>query len=301
MKLRSLDLNLLLVFDAIYGERSISKAAHKLHLSQPTVSNALARLRERLGDPLFERHAQGVRPTLRAKKLAEPIRQALHLLERGLRDDEAFDFANSAREFVIAVEDYGESVILPGFVRWLAEVAPRVRIQIRTDGGAALQEGLREGTVDLALDYFPVNGAGFRSHCVITETLMTLSRREHPLLGERLSLEQYVALSHVVLRAPSNQRPMIDLALAKRGLQRRITVRVPRFISMPLIVQASDMIGTLPRRMATLYADHFRLKAFAVPLRVPQFPVYLIWHESLEPDAGHQWFRQSLIDFCRRL
>jgi DNA-binding transcriptional LysR family regulator len=301
MNLRTLDLNLLLVFDAIYGERSISKAALKLHLSQPTVSNALARLRERLGDPLFERQGQGMRPTPRAKKLAEPIRQALHTLERGLRDDDTFDFAHSEREFVIAVEDYGESVILPGFVRWLSEVAPRIRIHIRTDGGAPLRAELREGQVDLALDYFPVGDAGFSSTCVITETLMTLSRRDHPLLGERLSLEQYVALSHVVLRAPSNQRPMIDLALAKRGLQRRITVWVPRFISMPLIVQASDMIGTLPRRMATLYADHFRLKAYTVPLRVPQFPVYLIWHESLEPDAGHRWFRQHLIDFCQRL
>lgn len=301
MNLRSLDLNLLLVFDAIYGERSISKAAHKLHLSQPTVSNALARLRERLGDPLFERQAQGMRPTPRAKKLAEPIRQALHLLERGLRDDDAFDFAHSEREYVIAVEDYGESVILPGFVRWLADAAPHIRIRIRTDRGAQLKAELREGTVDLALDYFPVGDEGFRSTCVLTETLMSLSRLGHPQLGERLNLEQYVALSHVVLLAPSNQRPMIDLALAKRGLQRRIAVWVPRFISMPLIVQASDMISTLPRRMATLYADHFRLKAHAVPLRIPQFPVYLIWHQSLEPDAGHQWFRNHLIDFCRRL
>ena len=153
MNLRTLDLNLLLVFDAIYGERSISKAALKLHLSQPTVSNALARLRERLGDPLFERQGQGMRPTPRAKKLAEPIRQALHTLERGLRDDDTFDFAHSEREFVIAVEDYGESVILPGFVRWLSEVAPRIRIHIRTDGGAPLRAELREGQVDLALDY----------------------------------------------------------------------------------------------------------------------------------------------------
>ena len=301
MNLRSLDLNLLLIFDAIYGERSISKAALKLHLSQPTVSNALARLRERLDDPLFERRAQGMLPTARARQLAEPIRQALNTLERGLRDDDSFDFARSDREFVIAVEDYGECVILPGFIRWLAEVAPTLRIRIRAETGAQLKAELREGTVDLALDYFALPDSAYRSTCVLTETLMSLSRRDHPLLGERLTLDQYLAAPHVVLAAPANARPMIDLALAQRGLQRRIAVAVPHFISMPLMVQATDMIGTLPRRMAMLYADNFRLRAHAVPLRTPQFPVYLIWHEALEPDPGHQWFRTHLTDFCHRL
>ena len=301
MNLRSLDLNLLLVFDAIYGERSISRAAAKLHLSQPTVSNALARLRERLQDPLFERSAQGMLPTPRARKLAEPIRQALNTLEHGLRDDEEFDFARSEREFVIAVEDYGESVILPGFIRWLADVAPNLRMRIRAESSAQLAVELREGTVDLALDYFTLPDANYRHACVLTETLLSLSRRDHPLLGERMNLEQYLALRHVMLAAPANARPMIDLALAKRGLQRRIAMRVPHFISMPLMVLASDMNGTLPRRMAMLYADNFRLRAHAVPLRTPQFPVYLIWHEALEPDPGHQWFRTHLTDFCHRL
>lgn len=301
MNLRSLDLNLLLVFDAIYGERSISRAAAKLHLSQPTVSNALARLRERLQDPLFERSAQGMLPTPRARKLAEPIRQALNTLEHGLRDDEEFDFARSDREFVIAVEDYGESVILPGFIRWLADVAPNLRMRIRAESSAQLAVELREGTVDLALDYFTLPDASYRHACVLTETLLSLSRRDHPLLGERMNLEQYLALRHVMLAAPANARPMIDLALAKRGLQRRIAMRVPHFISMPLMVLASDMICTLPRRMATLYADHFKLRAHAVPLRMPQFPVYLIWHQRLEADAGHQWFRTHLTEFCQRL
>lgn len=301
MNLRSLDLNLLLVFDAIYGERSISRAAAKLHLSQPTVSNALARLRERLQDPLFERSAQGMLPTPRARKLAEPIRQALNTLEHGLRDDEEFDFARSDREFVIAVEDYGESVILPGFIRWLADVAPNLRMRIRAESSAQLAVELREGTVDLALDYFTLPDASYRHACVLTETLLSLSRRDHPLLGERMNLEQYLALRHVMLAAPANARPMIDLALAKRGLQRRIAMRVPHFISMPLMVLASDMICTLPRRMATLYADHFKLRAHAVPLRMPQFPVYLIWHQRLDADAGHQWFRTHLTEFCQRL
>lgn len=301
MNLRSLDLNLLLVFDAIYGERSISKAAAKLHLSQPTVSNALARLRDRLQDPLFERNAQGMLPTPKAKRLAEPIRQALTTLERGLRGDDTFDYAHTDREFVIGVEDYGEAVILPGFIRWLAEAAPQLRIRIRAASAAQLKVELREGTVDLALDYFALPDTAFRNKCVLTETLMSLSRRDHPLLGERMTLELYLALRHVMLGGPSNARPMIDLALAKRGLQRRIAVMVPHFIAMPVMVQHTDMICTLPRRMAQLYADNFRLRSHAVPLHLPQFPVYLIWHESVESDAGHQWFRNHLMEFCQRL
>jgi DNA-binding transcriptional LysR family regulator len=301
VNLRTLDLNLLLVFDAIYGERSISKAARKLHLSQPTVSNALARLRERLEDPLFERSAGGMLPTARARTLADPIRQALTTLERGLRGDDRFDFAHADREFVIAVEDYGESVILPGFIHWLAEVAPGVRIRLRAETSAPIKGELRDGTVDLALDYFPLQEARYHHRCVLTESLMCLSRRDHPGLNERMTLETYLAMRHIVLGTPSNARPMIDLALSKRGLQRRIAVTVPHFISMPVMVQTTDMVCTLPRRMAQLYADNFRLKSHALPLRVPQFPVYLICHESPAADAGHQWLRGHLVEFCQRL
>ena len=301
MNLRSLDLNLLLIFDSIYAERSISKAAQKLHLSQPTVSNALARLRERLQDPLFERSARSMVPTARAKALAKPIRQALDALERGLRGDDDFEFTHSDREFVIAVEDYGETVILPRFVDWLAKVAPGVRIRIRPEAAAQLPGALHDGTVDLALDYFVLREPGFVSTSVLTETLLSLSRTDHPVIGERLSLDTYLALRHVVLAPRSTSMPMIDLALSKRGMQRQIAVTVPHFLSMPVMVQNSDMICTLPRRMALLYADHFRLKSHSVPLRMPKFPVYLIWHESLDADAGHQWFRTHLIEFCQRL
>lgn len=301
MNLRSLDLNLLLVFDAIYNERSISKAARKLNLSQPTVSNALARLRERLDDPLFERGVQGMVPTARAKAISKPIQQALDVLDRGLRGDGAFNFTQSTREFVIAVEDYGEAIIMPRLLEWMSRVAPNIRIRIRPEPSGQLKAALRDGEVDLALDYFVMREAGFNSKCVLTETLLSLSRQSHPQVGDKLSLDLFLALHHVVLAPRTDAMPMIDLALSKRGLQRHIAVTVPHFLSMPLIVQGSDLICTLPRRMAHLYADHFDLKSHAVPLRIPQFPVFLIWHESAEHDAGHAWFRNCLVDVCERL
>lgn len=301
MNLRSLDLNLLLVFDAVYNERSISKAAVKLHLSQPAVSNALARLRERLEDPLFERNSQGMLPTPRAKVLMEPVRRALDILERGLRRDDPFDFTHSEREFVIAVEDYGETIVLPRFVDWLAKTAPQVRINIRPEPSSRLEAELRDGRVDLALDYFALPHSGYESHCLLIESLLTLSRRDHPDIGEQLSLDNYMKARHIALTPRTRTTSMIDLALSKRGLKRTISVTVPHFQSMPVMVQTSDMICTLPRRMANLYADHFRLKVHTVPLRIPEFPVYLIWHGSLDADPGHRWLRSHLIEFAQRL
>ncbi|MGO1767844.1 MAG: LysR family transcriptional regulator [Advenella sp.] len=301
MNLRSLDLNLLLVFDAIYTDRSISKAARRLHLSQPTVSNALSRLRERLDDPLFERTAQGMIPTPRAKILSDPIRQALVILERGLRGNDDFDFASAERHFVIVVEGYGEAVVLPRFIDWLDKVAPRICFQIRPRSSMDLETELREGTVDLSLNYFPIDSPGVRNTCVLTESLISLTREDHPLVTGKVNLDMFLALRHVVLAHDTKSRPMIDLALAKRGYSRKVAVLVPHFLSMPLMIQSSDMIATLPARMGQLYSDNFRLRMHPVPLRIPQFPIYLSWHQNADDDAGHRWIRQRLADFCQRL
>ncbi len=301
MNLRSLDLNLLVVFDAIYSEGSISRAAERLHLSQPAVSNALARLRERLGDTLFERSASGMRPTPRARAMAGALRQGLTALESGLRGHREFEYASSEREFVIAVGDYGETVILPRFIDWLEGIAPGIRIRILAEPVTQLKYELRDGIVDLALDYFPLPGEAYRSYCVLRESLVSLVRPDHPHVGGELTLPTYLSLRHVVLAHRANASPMIDLALSKRGLRRNVAVTVPHFLSMPMLVKSSDMICTLPERMALIYGAAFGLRRYAVPLRVPRFPVYLIWHESVELDAGHRWLRSGLMACCASL
>ncbi len=301
MNLRSIDLNLLVVFDTIYTERNISRAAQKLALSQPAVSNALSRLRERLDDPLFIRTTHTMVPTARAKALAQPIREALLLIEGSLRAGESFDFAQSERRFVIAVEDYGETVILPGFLDWLARVAPKITVKIRPEPGFRLNSEMKDGQVDLALDYFLQRDQAFHSACVLTDGLLSLSRRGHEQLGDPLNLEQYLRVHHVALTPRSGSMPMIDLALAKRGLRRHVAVELPHFQSMPLLVRNTQMICTVPRRMANVYAQTFELQTHVVPLRIPNFPIYLIWHASVDADPAHIWFRQSLIQFCRGL
>jgi DNA-binding transcriptional LysR family regulator len=220
---------------------------------------------------------------------------------RGLRIDESFDYSRSEREFVIAVEDYGETIILPRFIDWLAKTAPQVRINIRPEPSSLLVNELRDGSVDFALDYFTLPFAGFENQCLMIESLLSMSRKEHPEIGEQLSIETYLKLRHIALTPRRRTTPMIDLALSKRGMKRTISVTAPHFQSMPVMVQTSDMICTLPRRMANLYADNFHLKVYNVPLRIPKFPVYMIWHKSVDEDMGHRWLRNHLIDFSRHL
>ena len=298
MNLRSFDLNLLPVFDAIYSEGNLTRAADKLGMSQPAMSNALGRLRAAVDDPLFTRTPRGMVPTPRAKRMAEQIRHALDQIQSTLRESSDFDFACSERTFSIAVEDYGEAVITPRFMDWLMQVAPHIRAKICPERSRALRDELSNGTVDLCIDYFRLEGDGYISTLLMTDELVSMVREDHPLVGDTLSLKQYISLPHVVL---SQKRPMVDRELAKHGVSRNRALEVPHFISMPLIVKSTDFICTLPRRMAMHYTEHFRVKVLNSPIDFPKIPIYLVWHEAVGTDPGHHWLRESLRNFCHRL
>lgn len=299
VNLRSLDLNLLPVFDAIYCEGNLTRAARKLHMSQPAMSNALSRLRNAMNDPLFTRTHRGMVPTTRAKRMAEQVRQALDLIQSSLRDDSEFDFTLSTRTFVIAVEDYGEAVIMPRFIDWLTKAAPNIRTKIWPEHSRhVLMKELSDGRVDLAIDYFRVRDKKFSNIQLMTDELVSMVRQDHPLIADSLSLDQYVTLPHVVL---AQKRPLVDYELEKRGLSRNRALEVPHFISMPLIVKSTDLICTLPRRMAMLYTEHFKVKILESPIDFPAIPIFLIWHDSVENDHSHTWLRESLRALCRRL
>ena len=301
MKLRNIDLNLLAVFDAIAAEGNLTRAANKLGMSQPAMSNALARLRETLDDPLFVRTARGMESTPRARLMAEPIRQALDLMQNSLRLDSAFDFASSSRTFTVAVEDYGEAVVMPRFMEWLNRVAPGVRVRIRPELGNALLAEMKRGAIDMAMEYHRSHDDDFKVQPLMEETLVSMVRQDHPLVGDSLSLGQYASLAHVVIEPRSPRGPIVDRELKKRGLSREIALQVPHFLSMPLIVRTTDYICTLPLRMARVYAEHFRLKVLKPPIDFPSIPIYLVWSKSLDADPGHRWFRNSFHDLCQRL
>ncbi len=301
MNLRAFDLNLLPVLEAILSEGNLTRAAEKLSMSQPAMSNALARLRLALDDPLFKRTSRGMVPTPRARRMAEPVRHALDLVQSSLREGTGFDYASSTRTFTIAVEDYGEAVIAPRFMDWLTEVAPGVRAVIRPERSADLRDALKDGTVDLAIDYFRLNEDEFRNVRILTDELVSMVRRDHPSIGDVLSLEQYISLPHVVLTQRSSKGSIVDRVLRESDLERTIALEVPHFLSMPFIVKSTNFICTLPRRMATLYSEYFRVKTLKAPVEFPTIPIYLVWSAGMESDPGHTWLRTSLTDFCGRL
>jgi DNA-binding transcriptional LysR family regulator len=308
MNLRSIDLNLLTVFDAIMAEGNQSRAANRLGMSQPAMSNALARLRAALDDPLFVRTAQGMTPTPRGRALAEPIRQALDLVQTGLersRRDDDFDYRSSTRPAVVVVDDYGDTVIMPRFMNWLMQTAPGVRVRIRRDPlGAALSKKLSDGSVDLAIRYFRQRDGELQAKMLIEEEFVSMVRQDHPAIGDSMSLAQYLALPHVVFGRLGRQgirNSIVDRELRRLGLTRHIALQVPGFQSMPIIVQNTDFVCTLPRRMAQAYAHQLRLKTLKTPLDLPSLPLYMVWSKSMDRDPAHQWLRNSIYELCRRL
>lgn len=308
MNLRAFDINLLTVFDAIAAEGNQSRAAQRLGMSQPAMSNALARLRAALNDPLFIRTPQGMTPTACARELLAPVRQALDLIQAGVeraKRGEKFDYAASRRTVVMVVEDYGDTVILPRLMDWLTQTAPGMRVRLRHEvAGAGLSNKLNDGSVDLAIQYARPKDGELRTRHLLDDEFVSMVRGDHPAVGDSLSLTQYLALPHVVygrLGAKGLRNSAIDRLLLQQGLARNIALQVPGFHPMPIIVQNTTYICTLPRRMAHAYASSFRLKMLKPPLPLRPLSLYLIWGRSMDRDPAHQWLRNSIYEICQRL
>lgn len=301
MNLRSLDLNLLVVFDAIYAEGNISRAADRIGMSQPAMSNALGRLREALGDPLFERRGNGMEPTVRARQLVSPVRQALDVLQAGLSTGSQFDFKTAERAFSVATEDFGEVVIMPRLMNWLSSVAPSIQVRIASERAAAGINETRRGRVDLALDYIPLENDELAVQQLMAETRVCVVRRDHPRVAEGMTIETYLSLPHIVLNRQIPGGAIVSRELARRGLVRRIAMEVPHYLSMPVILLQTDFVSTMPRRVAHVIAEHYGLKMVKLPLEVPDMPIYMSWNKSQTADPAHRWFRESIRALCDRL
>lgn len=301
MNLRSLDLNLLVVFDAIFTEGSLSRAADRVAMSQPATSNALARLRVAMGDPLFQRRGYGMEPTVRARQIAKPVRQALDVLQAGLSTPAEFDFRTARESFSIATEDFGDVVILPRLMNWLSQVAPTVTVKVASErAGAALTE-TRRGSIDVALDYIPVAHSQLVVQHLMREERVCVMRSDHPRVAEALTLDTYLSLPHLALNRKLTGGAVVAQELARRRLTRNVAMEVPHYLSMPAVLLQTDYISTMPRRVAQVVAEHFRLKMVKLPLELPDMSIYMSWNEARTTDPSHRWFRESIKSLCDRL
>ncbi len=292
MNIRNFDLNLLRVLDALTDERSVTRAAERLRLSQPAVSAALNRLRGFFGDPLFVRLQRGILPTPRAVELAHAAKAVLGQIE-GIIDARPFDPSHSKAVFRIGANDYAQLAVVVPLIRLLADIAPNIRLEIMPLG-QNLGEQLERQRVDLAFTLFSEPPKGSRSAMLFREAYVCAARKDHSEIGRTLSLDQFCELPHVAVpsAAPRSVDP-VDEALAALGRERRVVVKVPNFFILPPMLQYNNLIAVAPERLIRYF--NATLKALPLPIAVPGFSMNLVWHEATEADAEHAWLRAQIL------
>jgi DNA-binding transcriptional LysR family regulator len=295
MNVGDVDLNLLRVFDAVLHERGVTPAAARLGLTQPAVSNALARLRAVFGDALFVRTGAGMDATPFARELAEPVRQALALLESALAHGPGFDPGTSTRAFRFYMSDLGQIEFLPPLVERVQGSAPRVRLEAVALDVEDISAALAAGALDLAVGFLPALGPPVRRQALFRDPYVCLMRADHPAIGKTLTRKKFLEASHALVSYRGGHR-VIEEALERAGLARRIALRVPHFTVVPMVLERSDLILILPLRVARVYEKRGRFKWLPPPVPIPPADVAVHWHERFEADPGNRWLREQLAE-----
>ena len=296
--IRGLDLAMLRTFDALLRERSVSRAASRLFLSQPAVSASLKRLRETFDDPLFTRTAHGVVPTPRALALAPRVAAVLDELQGLLNMDRAFDPAKSDRILRIAGSDHSSRSLLPLLCGELTACGSRIRLGWELADYSQLPERLRKGDIDLGLLPRMAPAAGVESELLYEDAYMAVARRGHPRYAKGMDIEAFCAMPHVVLgQSRSMLDDTIDQILARQGLSRHLQTAVTTFSQMTDLVASTDAIAVFPQRVAARYAE--QLEAMPLPFPLTPERVYVCWDARSTADEAVRWLRDALIRLGR--
>ena len=296
MDFRRLDLNLLLVLDALFDEQSVTGAARRLKLSQPTVSFSLAKLRQALGDELFIRGAGRMTPTPRALRLRDPVRRIIETVINEVLPGETFEPGQTRRTFTFCLSDVGEMVFLPALVERLRVLAPFASVASISLRPEELNEALEAGRVDLALGYFPDLKAAIYQQGLFEHPFVCLARRDHPLIGDALTMETFLAVDHMVVSAEGRSQEIFERIMLDRGDRRRIALRTPHFMSAPLIVAKGDLITTVPAAVGLVWASRANLKMLPAPVEIPAIPLKQFWHKRFHDDARLSWLRALVAE-----
>lgn len=299
MNLRSVDLNLLTIFDAVITEQNLSRAAAHIGMSQPAISAALARLRLVLKDELFVRTGRGVRPTPKALELQQPIRDILNQISATLAPSHLFDPSTTQKTFCIASIDYGGITVIPALLEHLQALGSSARINVWPQYEVDLREKMRFGQVDFVIDNTPITDSDFSSIVLNKEKPWCLVRRGHPDIHKTLSLQQFLRAGHIVLYPQGDRVSQLDEYLIQQDIRRNHAMKVPSFFNMPYLVQTSDLICCLPERVAHHFAALHDLAILPVPLPDWVAHYYLMWHTRTNQEPAHQWLRDIIITLCK--
>lgn len=295
MDLHKIDLNLLSVLDTLLRLESVSRSAEALGMSQPSISFALNKLRVLFGDPLFIRSAGGMRPTPRAQQLAQPLRGVMDDLRTRVFLPQDFDPSTTEREFCFNMIDVGELAMLPTIFESLRQVAPRARIKVVSRVPEVLVDELQSGAVDLAIGHFPgLHSAALFQQRLCSHSFTCLVRQGHPVLGASMSLAQFLAADHLVVRPEGRSPDAFERQLADSGHQRRVVVSLPHFMAAGSLVARSDLIATVPYAIGEALVAAGGLQMLRPPLEVAPPDVRQHWHARFNNDPANRWLRSHV-------
>jgi DNA-binding transcriptional LysR family regulator len=295
------DLNLLPVFVTLMEERNVTRAADRLGITQPALSNALARLRVVMRDPLFVRERYGMQPTQMAMELAPVIATALAAIDGAVLGQQEFDPVDADLSFTIAPNSYVEYVLMPAIVARLRETAPGIRLRLTPYGNDLIETGVMSGTTAMALGRIVEPPDNLVVQHLMDEGLACVVRADHPEISDSLSKEQYERMRHVNVVPHGRLRVGLFQALEQRGLRREVSVSVTHFLAVPEMIAVTDYCATLPRLICRHLAADPRLKIVQAPVDLGSFPVDLAWHVRHRNDPAHRWLRSLIADVAREV
>jgi DNA-binding transcriptional LysR family regulator len=295
MDLSDFDLNLLVVLHTLLLERSVSKAAERLHQSQPATSAALNRLRKALNDPILVREGLHMVPTPRAEQLAEPIQAILAAIEHTLTVPQPFDPSTIDRTFKIAANDYGTFIVVPQLMQRLGAIAPGISLEI-WEIAQDVEAALRQGEVDLAIaDAWTLRQCKW-TETLFSETFTCLVRQNHPRIHTQLTLEDYVKEIHALVSSRGRVAGNVDAVLLEQGSQRYVGVTLPHILAIPAVIASTDLIVTIASRIANHFATDYALKTFSPPIALDSFEIAMAWPNRMTHDPAIQWLRSELME-----
>ena len=297
MRLDQVDLNLFVMFDVIYTERNLTRAAQVLNLTQPAVSNALNRLRAVFDDELFVRNPRGMEPTPVADNIIGQVREALTLFNLSLNEGARFDPRRTEKTFRFSMNDLSEFLILPPLLETLRHQAPQVHAHSYYVSRDDLTRELASGQLDLAIDVPLVSNPNLCHRALSSESYVCVVRPGHPQVGSTLSVEAYLALDHLHVSSRRSGAGHVDVALDKLGYTRNIAVRVQHYMVAPGIIRHTDLAWTVPRALA----HHLHLKTLELPFALSTLDWHMYWHKSADNDQANSWMRALLLDVIDQL
>lgn len=299
MNLANIDLNLFIVFDAIYTEGNLTRAGQIMGITQPAASNALARLRDTFNDPLFIRTAQGMMPTPLAQNIITPVRSALHLLRDSINDSRVFDASQASKIFRLSMTDLIEDILLPATFQRLHKLAPNVRIESLLARRRETAKELAAGHLDFAID-IPLSSDPQLMHTKLLEDRYVCAmRKDHPLsIHKNITLKQYLDAQHIHISSRRSGLGTVDLALGKMGFQRNIVLRSQHYLMAHTVLQNTNLTITAPAR----FAAHHQLHSVELPIAgIAPIESHLFWHANADQDPASIWMREQLLQIAQQV